>query len=234
MIGTTHSCKKEDAPDIYEPDSGYYDPSSYFPLKWGAYWVYELKNGETFQVKCGPHDIDSVKERFTIYAYNYHGLSSDLVNYHDVAAFTPGFNGKFWGTSLVGYACIKGGPYSIGFSSGEWGLAGRATRSWVCGSAGPNQDFYYICVDSAIQIDGFSNVFSYAYITSLNEMTHLLDSVTTNQTGMLSYHLPILPAAGQVLGKTYYAQGIGIIRKEIIDEQGQVVDYLRLITHYFP
>lgn len=232
LTGSTQSCLKEDTPAVNEPDSGYYDPTSYFPLKWGAKWVYETSTGDIFTVDCGAHYIDSIKIYQYTYAYSYHILSMDPVKYTALTGIAPYYPSKFWGGAYVGGYCPKGSPYANRFMSGGNGIPGQAYVSYYCPNSGPSGNNYY-CLDSAIQIDGYSNVYSYC-TDSPSELDLVFDSVTTYQRGNLSFFMPILPKPGKTMGKAYYAPGVGIVRKEVINDQGQVLDYMRLVSYHFP
>lgn len=232
FFGTTQSCLQEDVPDIYVPDSGYYDPTSFFPLKWGAKWVYETSIGDIITVNCGAHYVDSIRIYQNTYAYNYHILSIDSISTIAFNSIEPYYGKKVWGGGYVGDYCPKGYPYIARFMAGGNGFPGLGYQSWYCPNNGPSGPYFY-CLDSAIQIDGYSNVYSY----STDGSTYLdlvFDSVTTVQRGHPSYQMPILPKSGFTMGKVYYAPGVGIIRKEVIDDKGQVLDYMRLVSYHFP
>ena len=132
----------------------------------------------------------------------------------------------------VGYLCVKGSPYSISFSMGSGGVPGLAMQSWVCGAGGPVCSEYFICTDSALQIDGYSNVYAYANARPY----HLNLEPDTNRSSTLGtlYKTPILPTSPYTLSKTYYAKGVGIIRREIIDENGKVLEFVKLTSFKIP
>ncbi len=231
------ACKKDTNPTLPPPpdpipawklDSGIYDPNSYFPLRLGAYWLYENSDGSLDSVLCYDKAISVADTSFKI--ENYHFMPSSqqkdrsslgcYKGYWNVCKSNPcGFKiYLFWPEqNAYEFAYSRSCMYFI-----KPGQSAQQAQ-WF---EKPDQ----FCISADTSVDGFDHVKVYRNIefdeTNLDTFAYEPASPSSNFWKITSIrYKPTVTFEDH-----YYAQGIGRIRSVYYDA-GILVNTQKLIRY---
>ncbi|TNE82341.1 MAG: hypothetical protein EP332_00250 [Bacteroidetes bacterium] len=224
------SCSKEpisDTPSVLV-DSGIYNTDSYFPLKFGAFWIYKHQDGTWDTVRCGPLENDVLKTGYAELPYSFHRLSS---NASDGNSFThePILSGKFTDDGRVGNYCIKFNLFTKRFMAGSGFHAGQYYVAFTCpSSGGPNTDNVYVCVEPNTSLNGFNQVANYIFTSHRN-----LENIDTASVNPYQLHLPVTLKPNCDYTQSWYAKGVGLVKTQRF-AKGVLVDEMELQSYNIP
>ncbi len=222
LIVSLLSCKKDPAPTpapaVSPVDSGTYDPTSYYPLKYGMQWVFEDLNGNERTLNCGPHIVDSV-----FYHSNYYLV--DTGHRVEKLSGTSRFE-QAGGIELFSYICTKGGgSKNIQFVYPLWPNNAIIRVDYSC-PAGPTSIPRFIHAISAdTSVNGYSHVKAFSTFTipifdiarDSSNLSVWMDWITQVGFSNPPKQVPTAPfdyRDSVNWSINYYARGIGLVKRE--------------------
>ncbi|MBI1221488.1 MAG: hypothetical protein GC180_02695 [Bacteroidetes bacterium] len=194
------------------PDSGFYNPGSYFPLKWGAEWIYLHDNQDIEKVTCGPQFLDSMFDHGNgiFITYEAHRLNSDYQNFTLPSSFTAGLNEKYWNERRIRNDFCN---YHIGIIQEKMWCqqlkSGSYYPSFLCTGEYPGND---VMLNILIYSDSVQPGYTKVLKTVQTRLKYELSQDTTS-TGYM-YELPLKLTHDAEYTVCWFAKGIGLIQRE--------------------
>ena len=229
MVLLASSCKKDkDQPDPQDtPDPGIYDPESWFPMKMGAYWVYQHESGFQEVIECGAlkeySDYSATTQ--SSYPYKAHELSSNFP-YDQLPDIEPRLNGRYTqdGRRPNAAECHpQGNLVHLNILDPSFVRWQYFPRNKDCPEADPE---IVLCLETDAKVGSFSGVRVYA-ITRASNIVNL-------NSGSGTYIMDEQPVFKEdaVFSISWYARGVGLVRREIY-ENGELMDRMFLTSYSF-
>ena len=222
------SCKKDkdtgagipkDPSPAWKLDSGVYNPDSYFPLRVGAYWVYEHDHSHVDSIYCFGKVAYTYKhpDGYQFLADTSFGLTGDAHS-HILKS------GSYKEYYIPGVMCQKGG-----ISSWSFFAEGYAAREFFYQNNCRIQSNYPICLCLAVDttIGPYSNVVVFRE-TNENDLDSFEYEVNPVNKHFKLLTTDLKPSATYT--DKYYAKGIGLVRIDAYS-QGTLYSTIHLIRH---
>lgn len=208
-------------------DSGVYDTGSYFPLRVGAYWVYEHTNGDTDTSRCTKRSAQGHDTGY-VYTAKLRKSSYEVYSFRDEGAYI-GYkrfpSAPCYGDPRVFWPTLKHLEYIYPISCTYFPNPGQSPQQKVWSEP------MSICLSPDTSVDGYDHV--KAYIKTYNNVS--VQGETTPETVWPDYNVRRVTSIffdpyKSVYEENYYAKGIGRI-KTLYYENAQLVDTERLIDY---
>lgn len=204
-------------------------------MKLGAYWEYLHDNGREEKVICSEKLSFNYEDPYNYkYVYKAHWLTSDYP-YSELPQLEPEMNGAFVSDEFVIYRpfrdfCQKAQYRNrkiLDLKFGEF----RYQKDYDC-SNGPASNFYITCLKSKIDVDSFDevSVVLYSKPEAFQASINPIEDICIDSYLLLK---PLLIQGNSAYSISWFAKGVGLIRRDIYQNQ-ILVDRMRLTNYYFP